>query len=58
MTYRGAPMIYYGDEVGMWGADDPHDRKPMIWDNLTMMMKWLHKNRNLKRDLEDRSQAE
>ena len=34
MTYRGAPMIYYGDEVGMWGADDPHDRKPMIWDEL------------------------
>ncbi len=34
MTYQGAPMIYYGDEVGMWGADDPHDRKPMIWDNL------------------------
>jgi glycosidase len=27
-------MIYYGDEVGMWGADDPHDRKPMIWDDL------------------------
>ena len=23
MTYVGAPMIYYGDEVGMWGADDP-----------------------------------
>jgi len=34
MTYRGAPMIYYGDEIGMWGADDPHDRKPMIWDEL------------------------
>ena len=34
VTYRGAPMIYYGDEVGMWGADDPHCRKPMIWDNL------------------------
>ncbi len=31
---RGAPMIYYGDEVGMWGADDPHCRKPMVWDNL------------------------
>jgi glycosidase len=27
-------MIYYGDEVCMWGADDPHDRKPMIWDDL------------------------
>jgi glycosidase len=34
MTYRGAPMIYYGDEIGMWGADDPHDRKPMVWENL------------------------
>ncbi len=34
MTYRGAPMIYYGDEIGMWGADDPHDRKPMVWDDL------------------------
>ena len=34
MTYKGAPMIYYGDEVGMWSADDPHDRQPMIWDNL------------------------
>lgn len=34
MTYKGAPMIYYGDEVGMWGADDPHDRNPMVWSNL------------------------
>jgi len=34
ILYRGAPMIYYGDEVGMWGADDPHDRKPMIWNDL------------------------
>ena len=34
MTYRGSPMIYYGDEAGMWGADDPHDRKPMVWENL------------------------
>ncbi|MBK7630922.1 MAG: glycoside hydrolase family 13 protein [Ignavibacteriales bacterium] len=34
ILYRGASMIYYGDEVGMWGADDPHDRKPMIWDDM------------------------
>jgi glycosidase len=34
MTYRGAPMIYYGTEIGMWGADDPHCRKPMVWDDL------------------------
>jgi glycosidase len=34
MTYVGAPMIYYGDEVGMWGADDPTNRKPMLWRDL------------------------
>jgi len=34
MTYVGAPMIYYGDEVGMWGADDPTCRKPMLWEDL------------------------
>ncbi len=32
ITYCGAPMIYYGDEAGMWGADNPLNRKPMIWD--------------------------
>ena len=31
MTLPGAPMIYYGDEAGMWGGDDPDDRKPMLW---------------------------
>jgi glycosidase len=30
-TYYGAPHIWYGDEVGMWGADDPDNRKPMVW---------------------------
>lgn len=34
MTYVGAPMIYYGDEVGMWGGNDPDCRKPMVWDDL------------------------
>lgn len=31
-TYVGAPMIYYGTESGMWGADDPDNRKPMVWE--------------------------
>ena len=34
MTYIGAPMIYYGDEAGMWGANDPCDRKPMVWPEM------------------------
>jgi cyclomaltodextrinase len=34
MTYVGAPMIFYGDEAGMWGADDPANRKPMLWKDL------------------------
>jgi cyclomaltodextrinase len=34
MCYVGAPMIYYGDEAGMWGAFDPDDRMPMVWSDL------------------------
>jgi cyclomaltodextrinase / maltogenic alpha-amylase / neopullulanase len=33
-TWVGAPHVWYGDEVGMWGADDPDPRKPMIWADL------------------------
>jgi len=32
MTYLGAPMVYYGDEVGMKGGKDPGCRGTMIWD--------------------------
>lgn len=31
MTLPGMPMVYYGTAAGMWGADDPDDRKPMVW---------------------------
>ncbi len=34
MTFVGAPMVYYGDEAGMWGAGDPSDRQPMLWQDL------------------------
>lgn len=34
-TFVGAPVLYFGTEAGMWGADDPDDRKPMIWPDLT-----------------------
>lgn len=34
MTYIGSPGIYYGDEAGMWGPNDPCNRKPMVWPEL------------------------
>lgn len=30
----GAPQIYYGDEVGLTGNDDPDDRRTYPWDDL------------------------
>ncbi|MDI6765532.1 MAG: glycoside hydrolase family 13 protein [Bacteroidota bacterium] len=33
-TAVGAPHIYYGDEAGMWGGDDPDGRKPMVWRDI------------------------
>ncbi|HNT67182.1 MAG TPA: glycoside hydrolase family 13 protein [bacterium] len=34
MTAVGAPMVYYGDEAGMWGGNDPDCRKPMLWSDM------------------------
>lgn len=31
-TYLGVPYIYYGDEVGVEGGEDPQCRRCMIWD--------------------------
>ena len=42
MSYLGAPTIYYGDEAGMWGADDPDNRKPMLWADLNYDNERLH----------------
>ena len=33
-TFIGSPHIWNGDEMGMWGADDPDNRKPMIWQGI------------------------
>jgi len=31
-TYPGTPYIFYGDEIGMEGDDDPDCRQCMVWD--------------------------
>jgi glycosidase len=31
MTYPGAPTIYYGDEVGVTGGEDPYNRGTYPW---------------------------
>lgn len=51
MTYVGAPMIYYGDEVGMWGANDPCCRKPMLWSDIN------YKNEKLNPDQSPRDKS-
>ncbi len=35
-TNIGAPHIWNGDELGMWGSDDPDCRKPIWWKERKM----------------------
>ncbi len=32
LTFPGAPAIYYGDEIGLEGGDDPDNRRCFPWD--------------------------
>ncbi|WP_261132483.1 glycoside hydrolase family 13 protein [Bacillus sp. Marseille-Q3570] len=32
LTFTGSPCIYYGDEIGIDGGQDPGCRKCMVWD--------------------------
>ena len=47
LTYVGAPMLYYGDEVGMTGGNDPDCRRPMVWDPARQDQELLEWHRRL-----------
>lgn len=47
-TNVGAPHIWNGDELGMWGCDDPDCRKPLWWPEF----EFADENRNNIQDLE------
>ncbi len=63
--YVGAPVIYYGDEVGMHGGKGPLSRAPMWWSDLSELgtkdgsypyavaplVRWLHVRRDIDKPL-------
>lgn len=41
VLFIGSPALYYGDEQGMTGENDPDCRKPMAWQSLdTELVAW------------------
>ena len=40
-TNRGAPLVYYGDEIGLPGAGDPDNRRFMQWSTLDANQTYL-----------------
>lgn len=47
MTYVGAPSIYYGDEVGMTGGNDPDNRRTFDWNSANWNQSVLDLTRTL-----------
>nr|WP_240978103.1 glycoside hydrolase family 13 protein [Knoellia sp. DB2414S] len=52
-TAEGAPMLYYGDEVGLTGFNDPDCRGAMPWDESTWnleLLDWVRLLARLRRE--------
>ncbi len=48
-TLPGTPHLYYGEEIGMEGGDDPANRNPMEWDDARWDRETLEETRTLAR---------
>lgn len=44
MTVPGIPVIYYADEIGMVGAGDPDNRRPMMFEGLNSFQQDVKKS--------------
>ena len=44
MTIPGVPVIYYGDEIGDPGGNDPDNRRMLRFDFLNEQEKWVQEN--------------
>jgi glycosidase len=53
LTWPGMASIYYGDEVGLTGHDDPDDRRPYPWGSEDQALRSYYQGlANLRRDHE------
>lgn len=49
MTFPGAPSIYYGDEAGLEGYEDPINRRAYPWNNAnTDILEWFRRVTSLR----------
>jgi glycosidase len=48
------PLVYYGDEIGMEGGDDPDARRCMGWDETKWDRKIVNTHRTLVRARRER----
>ena len=42
LTNKGAPLVYYGDEIGLPGAGDPDNRRMMVWSGYSPAQQALY----------------
>jgi glycosidase len=50
--FAGHPMVYYGEEVGMNGGQDPFNRSPMAWNRENDRILFYKRMGKIRKDLE------